>query len=250
MVNIDDEAPLVLDLGTGLRAYGSSLPADGTFAGTALVTHLHWDHVQGLPFFTPLDRPGAVLDFYGPAPQDLPLDGAVDGIVRPPYFPVRLGELGGEVRFHEVLEDDFSVGPAKVRVRPVPHLGTTVGYRVELGGASIAYVSDHQAPPSLDQVSEQVLELCDGVDLLIHDAQFTREEFAEKPHWGHCTSDYAVLVAERAGARRLALFHHDPAHGDEEVDDILLRARELASSCGVDEVIAAAEGSVLRLGTP
>ena len=107
------------------------------------------------------------------------------------------------------------IGDAKVRVRRVPHCGPTVGYRVDWDGATVAYISDHQAPRSLDTVADSVLELCDGADLLIHDAQYTTSEFAQKSHWGHCTVDYAVLVAKQAGVRKLAMFHHDPSHSDE-----------------------------------
>jgi phosphoribosyl 1,2-cyclic phosphodiesterase len=155
---------------------------------------------------------------------------------------VHFSELRGEIRFHDVLDDDVAIGNAKVRVRPVPHCGPTVGYRVEWDGGSVAYISDHQAPLTLDRVADSVLELADGVDLLIHDAQYTREEFAEKAHWGHCTVDYSVLVAKEAGARRLALFHHDPAHDDEFVDTLLEQARCLGAMAGLSEVMGAYEG--------
>ena len=141
--------------------------------------------------------------------------------------------------------DDIEVGSAKVKVRPVPHCGPTVGYRVDWHGVSIAYISDHQAPLDLTTVDEAVLELCEGVDFLIHDAQYTPEEFAQKAHWGHCTIDYAVLVAKEAGVRRLCLFHHDPAHGDDEMDRLLEGARRTAARLGVDEVTAAYEGMSL-----
>jgi phosphoribosyl 1,2-cyclic phosphodiesterase len=234
--------PIVLDIGTGLRFWGQTLPQDGSFRGTALVTHMHWDHVQGLPFFVPIDRPGAQLDIYGPTPDEGPWGDVFHDLMKPPYFPVRASDLRGDIRFHDVNDDDLSIGTAKVKVRPVPHVGPTNGYRVDWNGVSVAYVSDHQAPPGLDTVPDAVLELCDGVDLLIHDAQYTPTEWEQKAHWGHCTVDYAVLVAREAGARSLALFHHDPAHGDDEVDRLLEGARRTAAKMGVDEVFAAAEG--------
>ncbi len=240
--------PIVLDLGTGLRFWGQTLAADGSFRGAALVTHLHWDHVQGLPFFTPVDRPGARLDVYAPTPAEGTLAEAFAEFMRPPYFPVRAEDLRGDIRFHEIDEADLVVGDAKVRVRPVAHVGATNGYRVELGGASVAYVSDHQQP--LDgglEVSDAVLELCDGADVLIHDAQFTSDEFAEKAHWGHCTVDYAVEVARRAGVKRLVLFHHDPAHDDDDVDALLAGARARCGGDGPEEILAASEGLTLSL---
>src|SRR3954449_7557286 len=121
--------PIVLDLGTGLRYWGDTLPKDGSFRGTALITHLHWDHVQGLPFFVPVDRPGARLDVIGPRQSGVDLAAAFEEFMRPPYFPVRASDLRGEIVFHDLAEADVAVGNAKVRVRPVPHVGETNGYR-------------------------------------------------------------------------------------------------------------------------
>jgi phosphoribosyl 1,2-cyclic phosphodiesterase len=241
--------PIVLDLGTGLRFWGETLPHDGSFRGAALITHLHWDHVQGLPFFVPILRPGACFDIYGPPQDGISLEHAFEDFMRPPYFPVRYTQLPAEIQFHDVADTELAIGDAKVKVRTVPHVGKTNGYRVEVGGASVAYLSDHQQPADPCAISAEALELCEGVDLLIHDAQYTPEEFAGKADWGHCTVDYAVHVARRAGARRLALFHHDPAHDDDFVDRLLDQARESAArDGGPDEVIAAYEGLTISLG--
>ena len=239
--------PIIFDLGTGLRLWAASQPTDGSFRATALVTHIHWDHVQGLPFFPPVDRIGARLDVYAPEQEQGPLGEVFGDFMRPPYFPVHYSQLRGDIRFYGVSDTDFEIGSAKVKVRPVPHVGPTVGYRVDWDGVSVAYVSDHQAPLGLDTVADSVLELCDGVDLLIHDAQYTPEEFELKAHWGHCTVDYAVLVAKEAGARRLAMFHHDPAHGDEFVDQLEAAAKARAAQLKVDEVFAASEGMSFTL---
>ncbi|HEY2427557.1 MAG TPA: MBL fold metallo-hydrolase, partial [Acidimicrobiales bacterium] len=207
----------------------------------------HWDHIQGLPFFAPIDRAGAQLDVYAPVQDQGPLHDVFNDFMRPPYFPVHYSDLRGAIRFHGVADDDFEIGSAKVKVRPVPHCGPTVGYRVDWEGASVAYISDHQAPPGLDTVAAPVLELCDGVDLLIHDAQYTPEEFAHKAHWGHCTMDYALLVAREAGARRLCLFHHDPSHSDDQLDELHGRIRAQLGATGPEEVIGAREGLELQL---
>ncbi|MHB1487169.1 MAG: MBL fold metallo-hydrolase [Acidimicrobiales bacterium] len=256
LVEPDDpaEPPIILDLGTGLRMLGLDYARPVPFSGSALVTHLHWDHVQGLPFFAPILASGAELDIYGPRqyPGDGPMSMAEAFAVfmAPPHFPVRPDELRGEIRFHDVERDDFSIASAKVKVRPVPHCGTTVGYRIEMDGASLAYVPDHQAPISQDSVDEAVLELCDGVDLLIHDAQYRPDEFARKATWGHCTVDYALRVAECAGASHLALFHHDPAHADDELDRLSAQCRARAATTVVDTVTGAAEGLTLHVGRP
>jgi phosphoribosyl 1,2-cyclic phosphodiesterase len=241
------EAPIVFDLGTGLRMWGQTLPPDAPFRATALVTHIHWDHVQGLPFFGPVLRPGGRLDVYAPGQSEGPLGEVFGDLMRPPYFPVHYSDLQGDVTFHEVVDHDFEIGSAKVKARPVPHCGPTVGYRVDWEGASVAYISDHQAPLGCDTVADSALELCDGVDLLIHDAQYTPEEFARKSDWGHCTMAYAVLVARQAGARRLCLFHHDPSHSDDDLDRL---HGELRAAMGDDlpaEIIGAREGLQIQL---
>lgn len=243
--------PVILDMGTGLRYWGDTQPHDGTFVAHALVTHLHFDHVQGLPFLAPADRPGARLDVYAPPQDGESLAEAFEGFMRPPYFPVRWSDLRGDYRFHEVSGTDIVIGDAKVTVRDVPHVGRTNGYRVELGGATVAYISDHQMPCDEPfEVPDGVQALADGVDLLIHDAQYTPEEFAEKSHWGHCTVEFAVHVAVTCGARRLALFHHDPTHDDDTVDRLLERARACVPRGVTLEVLAAAEGLTVTLADP
>jgi len=241
--------PLVFDLGTGLRFWGETQPQDGSFRGAALVSHMHWDHVQGLPFFVPVLRPGAQLDIYGPPSEGMSLEEAFRQFVRPPFFPVEIEALNGEITFHDLLDDQVVVGDAKVTSRTVPHVGCTAGYRVEYAGITVAYISDHQAPSDggMD-VADAVLELADGVDLLVHDAQYTSEEFATKPDWGHCTIDYAVNVAAQAGARRVALFHHDPSHDDDTLDRLTAGAVEQGEALGV-EVIAAYEGLTVAFDT-
>ncbi len=239
--------PIVLDLGTGLRLWGETLPHDGSFRGHALVTHVHWDHVQGLPFFVPVLRPGASFDVYGPGPEGQTLAECFETFVSPPYFPVNINDLPGTISFHDVGDTEIVVGDAKVMVRNVPHVGRTNGYRVEQDGAIVTYISDHQMPSDGSfGITDNVLELCDGADLLIHDAQYTPEEFAQKSNWGHCTVEYAVHVAAEAGVKRLALFHHDPGHHDEFVDCLLDKAR-IAAGHRIDEVLAAAEGLTVVL---
>ena len=133
-------------MGTGLRFWGAQLPTDRPFVGHALVTHLHWDHVQGLPFFSPVLRAGSQLDVYAPPPGDSTLEEAFDEFMAPPYFPVRVADLPGEMRFHTVTDADFTIGDVRVMARSVPHIGPTNGYRIERDGMAVAYISDHQQP--------------------------------------------------------------------------------------------------------
>ena len=249
-LEVAGEEPIVLDLGTGLRYWGEAM-GDLTepFSGHALITHLHWDHVQGLPFFMPINRKGSTLHIYGPPHDGLSIEEAFAKFMRPPYFPIHCKDLAGDVRFHDVEDETFTIGSATVQARTVPHVGTTSGYRVEWAGVSVAYISDHQQPVDRpDHVADSVLDLCRDVDLLIHDAQYTPDEFAERSTWGHCTVRYAVEVARQSGAKRLALFHHDPGHEDDEVDLLAAEAREWGAELGVPEVFPASEGMRLSLG--
>lgn len=251
VVEAPGEAPLILDLGTGLRGFGCRLEAQGRaggFEGAALLTHLHWDHIQGLPFFGPVSTGGGALDVYGPRYHDATLSEAFAGVMCPPYFPVRPGDLAGAVRFHDVGSDAFAVGGYEIRSGWVPHTGPTLGFRIEVAGVSVVYVPDHGSAfgrGGEGTVPQAVIDLCAGADLLIHDAQYTHEEQEAKARFGHCTVEYAVEVARRSGVRGLALFHHDPAHSDALVDALAALASDRAEHAGGFEVVAAHEGLVL-----
>jgi phosphoribosyl 1,2-cyclic phosphodiesterase len=238
--------PIVFDLGTGLRLFGEALPAGELFHGLALVTHLHWDHVQGLPFFTPIHREGSTLTIAGRG-EGMPIGDAFREFMRPPYFPICPDDLFGDIAFVDVEDEELTWGRAHITARDVPHTGPTNGYRVELDGITVVYVSDHQQPAEGEPIPASVLELCEGADLLIHDAQYEPHEFAVKSNWGHCTVEYAVRVAAEAGVSRLALFHHDPAHGDDTVDRLVREAQAMAEGTSIVEVIGAAEGLTVSL---
>lgn len=252
--------PIIFDLGTGLREYGDAVTARFTaeleanrfttpYLASVLLTHLHWDHIIGLPFFTPAFRPDACIDVHGPA-QPGGLDEVFRGVMHPPYFPITPSEMGGTINFFDTAADDFGVNGAKVRSRWVRHTDPALGYRVELEGVSVTYISDHGqgcAGVTDEWVPPEVLELCDDVDVLIHDSQHTAAEFEMKRHFGHCTVDYAVRVAREAGVRTLVLFHHCPSHTDDDLDRILTYARDLSAKAGGPEVIAAREGMRLAV---
>lgn len=275
----DGTPPVIFDLGTGCRLLGEVLvqrflPGQALSPGTpprgpqepphelaarrdtllhlsAFVTHLHFDHIQGLPFFAPALQGDVRLDVYGPT-QEGPLVEAFAAFLQPPYFPVGVSELPAELGFFGLPDGGVvQAGSATVKAREVPHVGRTLGYRIEVGGASVAYISDHQAPSReahvLLEVSDAVLELSTDADLLIHDAQYTDAEFAVKAHWGHSTVDYALEVARQAGVRRLALFHHDPTHDDDLLDELARQAAEGAG--GAFDVFMAAENMQIELDT-
>lgn len=244
VVEIAGRPPIICDLGTGLRFFGSEWLArtDVPIEATALVSHLHWDHVQGLPFFIPLHQPGSKLHVIAPR-QELGLEEAFEQFMSPPYFPIRLADLAGTVTFAEATVHPIDLDGVKVIAGSVPHIGPTLGFRIEANGASLAYVPDHQQP--LDgsrSFADSVLELCRDVDVLIHDAQFTDEEFAERSSWGHCTIDYAYELAVAAGVSTLVLFHHDPGHSDDMLDEVVVRLSQRSAETGGPVVVCGREG--------
>ncbi|MFM7271695.1 MAG: MBL fold metallo-hydrolase [Actinomycetes bacterium] len=251
--------PIVLDLGTGLRVYGDEIVAAGRadgWRGHVLLSHLHWDHVQGLPFFVPLHHAGSEIDVHGPVHAEGPLGDVFDRFMGPPYFPVTVHDLAGRIRFHDRSPGTFTLGPARVTAASVRHTGPTLGFRIEVEGVAIAYIPDHGpgcSPGDPDDfVPQEVLDLCADVDLLIHDAQHTADEYERKRHWGHSAVEYAVLVATRSGARRLALFHHCPSHDDAALDALLAAAIAQGAGQGATtEILGAHEGLRLDLvGAP
>lgn len=239
------EPSLVLDAGTGIRRVSALL--DGApFRGTILLSHLHWDHTQGLPFFGAADRPDARVDVF------LPVDGEQDPgevlarAMSPPHFPITPAELGGSWRFLALRSGRFEIEGFGLEVAPIPHKGgLTLGFRVEDGRSSLAYLPDHgPTAAGLNATHDAALALARGVNLLVHDAQHTADELERWAHYGHASADQAVALGEAAGARRVLLFHHGPSRSDAEVDALLRRVREGA---GVP-VDAAAEGAILDLG--
>lgn len=249
-VEVVGQPPILLDLGTGSRYFGLARSRSGErFHGHCLVSHYHWDHIQGLPFFPPLLRDGSVLELHGPTPDHGDsIASVLDSILQPPLFPVGVTDLPGDVRYHEHGDESFTVGDIVITTRLIPHIGRTLGFRLDGDGWSVAYLSDHQQPGiGVFEASPGALELCAGADLVIHDAQYTAEEFAGKSDWGHCTIDYAVWLAGEAGARSVALYHHDPMHDDEMLDAV---GRRYAGCSSGPDVIVAREGLRICLGTP
>jgi phosphoribosyl 1,2-cyclic phosphodiesterase len=245
-----DEQPwtLALDAGTGIRRITDHL--DGrAFVGSVVLTHLHWDHVQGLPFFAAGDRDDARVHVVMPDQTDA--DGRVHDAfdvlalaMSPPHFPIGPDGLRGEWTFESVKPGSHRIEGFDVVAFDVPHKGgRTYGYRVSDGASSIAYIPDHC--PDAD-TTPAIARECEGVDLLLHDAQFLEHERVVADLYGHATVGDAIDLARRCGAGRLALFHHSPARRDDEVDAIGTAAIETGADVGV-EVFVAREEDVIEL---
>ncbi len=216
---------LVLDAGTGIRRV-TRLLGGGPFRGSILLGHLHWDHTQGLPFFRAADRPDSAVELYVPAQGDT--EAVLSRFMSPPHFPIAPGELRGKWGFFGLEPGEHEIEGFSVLALDIPHKGgRTFGYRISDGGPAVTYISDHcptvagAGPDGLGEYHDAALRLADGCRLLFHDSQYLDEEIAEKAAFGHSACGYAVGLAERAGAARLLLFHHDPDRTDDEVDSIV-----------------------------
>jgi phosphoribosyl 1,2-cyclic phosphodiesterase len=240
----------IFDAGSGIRVLGMSLLREKRVPLTAhlFLTHTHWDHIQGFPFFVPAFIPGNRIVVYGNAEGEGDALGALEGQMLHRYFPVSLGQLGASVEFRRLEHGAHEVAGQRVTVAPLHHSSVTVGYRVEAAGATVVYLTDAEPRRENDAyvMEPTVVDLARGADVLIHDAQYTDEEYPSKVGWGHSPTGYVVDFARAAGARRLVLFHHDPTSGDDKVDAMLERAR--ARAAGSDLVVDAAfEGMEITL---
>ena len=249
---------ILIDCGTGIRGFGDQLMASGPrrLSGHILISHTHWDHIQGLPFFTPLFVPGNEWDIYAPQGFEQSLQETLAGQMQYTYFPITLGELGATIRYHEIVEGTFRVGDVHVKAQYLNHPALTLGYRLEADDVAVVYACDHEphsrpladGAGDIDGNDRRHADFLASADLVIHDAQYTAAEYEGKKGWGHSTAEYAAEIARCAGAHRLALTHHDPRRDDAAIDRIVTAIRRrIAESGSALEVFGAAEGLVVEL---
>jgi phosphoribosyl 1,2-cyclic phosphodiesterase len=270
---------VVVDAGTGIRRLGKELSQGDSNGATnsvhLLISHTHWDHIQGLPFFSPLYQRGNSLHVYARKRDDLHLRAVFASQTDDPYFPIPFDEAKADIAFRELMDSaEFEIADVRVACARLNHPYIATAYRLSVDGASVVYVSDTAPfsdilfedqfiarPPSagaelpkadrdkLASMRQGVARLCEGADLVIYDTMFTPEDYQRIPHYGHSRPMDAVEVCGEAGASRLALFHHAPERTDAEVDAILADTRAAAGkSARNPDVVAAYEGLELELG--
>jgi phosphoribosyl 1,2-cyclic phosphodiesterase len=270
-----DGTSIIIDAGTGIRKLGKEMMqgAFGEGRGTAhlLVSHTHWDHIQGLPFFAPVYQKGNKFFVYARQRDDTHLRAVFASQTDSPYFPVPFENVQADVSFRELVDSArFEIGDVKVACTRLNHPWIAIAYRLDCDGASVAYVTDTapfrdilieqefiRQPPKpgdplkpedaakLREMREGVVRLCEGADLVIYDTQFTPEEYLSKPHWGHSCPEDAIEIARAAGAKGVVLFHHAPERTDEQIDALLAHHRKQTPDL---ELVAASEGMELTLG--
>ena len=259
-VQSDSGTLIVIDCGTGAHGLGADLVARSNGApvnGHLLISHTHWDHIQGLPFFAPLFQPGNEWHIYGPRGLGASVLETLAGQMQYSYFPISLEQLAATVQYHDLVDGVFEIDDVSITTQYLNHPALTLGYRLEADGASVVYASDHEPhQPELAFGGDLMASRNDAAhvrflkdaDLIIHDAQYLAEEYGTKAGWGHSPVEYCVAAAAQAGAGKLALFHHDPARTDDAVDVIVALAQAQAVAADYrGEVFAAAEGMELVL---
>jgi phosphoribosyl 1,2-cyclic phosphodiesterase/DNA-binding response OmpR family regulator len=249
---------VMLDCGTGAVALGAELMQSGKkpLRGHLLISHTHWDHIQGLPFFAPLFVPGNEWDVYAPRGFEQSVRETLAGQMQHTYFPVELEQLGAAVRYHDLTEGVFNLGDIKISTQYLNHPALTLGYRLEADGVTVVYACDHEphtralayGSGDVGGQDQRHAEFLAGADLLIHDAQYRAAEYEGKIGWGHSTLEYVVAMAQLAEVKKVALTHHDPMRDDDTIDKEVEEVRQRLKAQGATlEVFAAAEGPGLEL---
>jgi CheY-like chemotaxis protein len=261
-VRTADNTLIVFDCGTGAWELGRTLMAESggkPMHGHLIIGHTHWDHIQGFPFFAPLFARGWTWDVYAPGGLGPELERSLAGQMSYEYFPVTLRDLSASIRYHDLTEGEFAIGDVRIIAQYLNHTAVTLGYRVEVGGRSLVYSTDHEPhtpyPPHPGETWRPVhredlrhMQFMSQADLVIHDCQYTEAEYPAKIGWGHTPIEHAVDYAVAAQVKELALYHHDPARRDEDLDRIVEQCRVRIAEAGSSlRVFAAAERQIVEL---
>lgn len=261
----------ILDAGTGIRKLGMKLMAELPVKCTILISHTHWDHIQGFPFFIPAFVPGNKIDMYSPKQFEKTLESVISSQMDYSVFPVRTAELSADINYHNIIEGPFEIPGFNVFAQFVCHPVTSSGYRVEADGKAVFYSGDHekffdqyhkgvkeedidpdvkaQMQAIVDAQNARIVQACKDVDLLIVDSMYTNEEYPQKVGWGHSTIEMNLELAVEANVKNVALTHHEPIRTDEQLDEIFIWAREMLDELGGKDITLtiAEEGKTIKL---
>ncbi|MBI4396848.1 MAG: MBL fold metallo-hydrolase [Elusimicrobia bacterium] len=269
----DDQTLVIFDAGTGIRPLGLDLlkrfPDGKRIHGHIFISHFHLDHIQGFPFFVPVYKQGNSFTIYGCEGAGKKLENIFVGQMSPEYFPVTLKEMPAELRFMQLTTRPVEVNGWKIHPTYVNHPGLALGYRLDTGSAKVAYITDNEpfryllrqqgnldplyddldrGQVVLEREDKNLVEFIRGVDILIHDAQYTIDEYKVKLSWGHSFYEFAIEMALQAEVKQLVLFHHDPMRPDRQLDELLAKCKAVVAKRNSKMVVNAAwEGLEIRL---
>ncbi|MBI5472099.1 MAG: MBL fold metallo-hydrolase [Ignavibacteriae bacterium] len=267
-VRLRGERLVILDAGTGIRDLGEALMAKGESVNAhLLIGHPHWDHIQGFPFFKPAFISGNELTILGAQSKNVTLRQMISDQMNKVYFPIQLNELKAKINFHPLREGTIEIAGAKLTSIYVNHPAFALGYRLEANGRSVVYISDNEpfdgevarSVKNVEKVivdkytetkgdpNQRIFDFARGADILIHDATYTPEEYVNRVGWGHSHYLFTLKVAAEAQVKKLVLFHHDPSHSDDKIDEIVDTCKKEIKTRGYKfDCVAAAEGMELQ----
>jgi phosphoribosyl 1,2-cyclic phosphodiesterase/CheY-like chemotaxis protein len=242
-VRAEDGTTVILDCGSGLRCLGEDMGKRNykePLHAHILITHFHWDHIQGIPFFAPFSKATTEWDIYAPKGVEISLEEALAGQMQSIYFPLKLSDFTSKIRYHQLVKGEFTIGSIKVKTHYLNHTALTLAYRLEVDGAVLVYSTDHEPydPKPVEKLElmtrrdQDHVEFLRGADLVIHDAQYKADEYKTRIGWGHSPYGYVVDVCSFAKVKQVAFFHHDPSRTDDELDGIASSINEKLQKSG------------------
>ena len=264
-LSYDAEKFFIIDAGSGIRELGQHLLKEGRPVKSHIfISHLHWDHIQGIPFFVPAYIPGNEFVFHAAQEADQTLEEILSGQMNPINFPVQIDEMNSKFDFQEMYEGEYEIDGIKVETMYLNHPGYALGYKFHVNNKTLVYISDNEPYPVVPNTSQdtdhpeeiqfvednnlKLIQFVSNVDILIHDAQYTPEEYKTKYQWGHSPYDYTVKIALEGNVKTLVLFHHDPVHNDDFLDGMVEAAKKISWQAGSNmKILAAREGLELSL---
>jgi phosphoribosyl 1,2-cyclic phosphodiesterase len=251
---------VIFDAGTGLRVLGESLDLSKKHEITILISHPHWDHINGIPFFTPMYIPGNRVTFYGPGTNEMTLQEILSGQMRYSYFPVRTVELLAEIKYKQIEQERLEIGNFQITTISLNHPVACLGYRVRYADKLFVYLGDNEPyynvfkdkdrelQDFVENLNERLIEFVRDADALVADAQYLPSEYETKRGWGHSTTHQVMNLAVKAKVKKLFFFHHEPLRSDDELDEVVAHYRKKAVERGFPiEIHAAMEGAVYNI---